>query len=72
MRGNVSEYLQDCHEVSYFETPTDGRAKLGGNCIGVIQGGNYLSEPAAARSAARAQGGPAGPTQGFRVTRLLD
>jgi|GEM_PF-1882664 len=75
VHGNVAEYVQDCYEVGYFETPADGRAKLGKTgetCVGVMRGGNYLGEPSTVRSAARIQAGPPGPTQGFRVTRLLD
>lgn len=57
MHGNVWEWVQDCWNNRYDQTPGDGsplRATLNGKCNGrVIRGGSFLSASHTVRSAYR-------------------
>ncbi len=54
MAANVSEWVTDCWNSSYLGAPTDGSARLFGDCSQrVTRGGSYESDPASLRSASR-------------------
>ncbi|MCW5746620.1 MAG: SUMF1/EgtB/PvdO family nonheme iron enzyme [Alphaproteobacteria bacterium] len=72
MLGNVAEWVEDCWTARYDGAPSDGSARLSGNCAQrVTRGGSWNSDPWRIRSATRS-GTPAvtrnGET-GFRVVR---
>jgi len=54
MIGNVSEWTQDCWNANHSGAPSDGRARVSGDCSQrVVRGGSWSSGPVYARSAAR-------------------
>lgn len=54
MSGNVWEWVQDCWHHNYEVAPTDGSAREGEeDCLRVLRGGSWSSEPQTVRSAAR-------------------
>jgi formylglycine-generating enzyme required for sulfatase activity len=74
MHGNVWDWVQDCYQRNYNETPTDGSAStFKGDCERVFRGGTRYGTSRYIRSAirtgtlveARSPGG------GFRVGRTL-
>lgn len=74
VHGNVWEWTQDCKFTNYTNAPTDGSARMTGNCpTRVLRGGSWDSEPANARSANRGNDAPAfrGYSLGLRVARTL-
>ncbi len=75
MHGNVFEWVQDCWAGgTYEDAPSDGSARLDGNCNSrVIRGGAWSSSPSNLRSANRTRNSrdDRGNTVGFRVVRAL-
>ena len=72
--GNVWEWVQDCYDDDYEQTPVDGSAMTSGHCdLRVIRGGTYISEVRDVRSASRffAESGTQSKRIGFRVARDL-
>ena len=54
MHGNVWEWVQDCWQEGYAGAPSDGAARLGGNCSSrVLRGGSWLNNPSYLRVAYR-------------------
>ena len=54
MRGNVSEWVQDCWFGSHQGAPTAGRAREKNNCqLRVVRGGSWYDEQSALRLSAR-------------------
>ncbi len=57
MSGNVWEWVKDCYQGSYDDTPVDGSVWVDGedcaNGRGVIRGGSWFDFPALLRSATR-------------------
>ena len=74
MHGNVAERTQDCADVGYFGSPSDGSASTEGRCeLRIVRGGGSASPPERVRSAFRL---PLLATQrsedvGFRIGRAL-
>ena len=72
MHGNVWEWVQDCWNDNYEGAPTDGTARLSGDCgRRVRRGGSWEAEPGALSSATRGRS-PADLRLsfiGFRVAR---
>ena len=59
MHGNLWEWVQDCWNGSHSGAPSDGGARLSGDCAKrVLRGGSWLSEPGFLRSAIRDKGTP--------------
>ncbi len=74
VHGNVFEWVQDCWNESYFESPTDGSAWTTGDCSRrVIRGGAWYIQPGRLRAAERSWYGINGRDYGigFRVARTL-
>ncbi|GAB6051204.1 hypothetical protein JCM17960_00240 [Magnetospira thiophila] len=74
MHGNVLEWVQDCYQDSYANTPTDGSARGGNNsCDRVYRGGSWISIPRDLRSANRygLQPDYRSLSLGFRLARTL-
>jgi formylglycine-generating enzyme required for sulfatase activity len=74
MHGNVWEWVEDCWSESYDEAPTDGSARVTGDCGSrVVRGGSWNSDVPKLRSAARGWNQPSGRNRsiGFRVVREL-
>ncbi len=54
MHGNVWEWVEDCWNPGHAGAPTDGSARLSGDCNWrVLRGGSWLNGPESLRSAAR-------------------
>ncbi|WP_136679903.1 SUMF1/EgtB/PvdO family nonheme iron enzyme [Neptunomonas sp. XY-337] len=54
MSGNVDEWVQDCYTSSYNGHPTDGSARLSGNCQSrVMRGGSWFDIDRVIRPASR-------------------
>ena len=74
MHGNVWEWVEDCWNGSYAGAPSDGGARLSGECAKrVLRGGSWLSNPWYLRAALR-YWDPSGIRNylyGFRVARTL-
>ena len=73
--GNVFEWVEDCWNDNYDETPVDGSAWTLGPCHSrVIRGGSWLNTPEGLRSANRSRitSGDRYYLAGFRVARTLD
>ena len=74
MHGNAAEWTADCWNPDHLGAPSDGSARLDGDCSRrVVRGGSYDTPPRAIRSAARV-GKPADERYldvGFRVLREL-
>ena len=74
VHGNVAEWVRDCYDVGYFDTPANGGAALRPLCRErVVRGGSFSERATAARSAARARRTPMTRMRatGFRVVRAL-
>jgi formylglycine-generating enzyme required for sulfatase activity len=74
MAGNVSQWLQDCHNSSYTGAPTDGSAWISGDCSHrVARGGSWVFGFMSLRSANRSwdAAGYRAHGTGFRVGRTL-
>ena len=74
MHGNVSEWVEDCWNVSYAGAPADGSAWKSGNCgRRVLRGGSWGNGPRGLRSAnrGRIESGFWHYFFGFRVARTL-
>lgn len=70
MHGNVWEWTQDCWNESYAGAPSDGSARITGNCNRrVIRGGSWYNGAVYARAARRNYSSPAyrDAAQGFRL-----
>jgi formylglycine-generating enzyme required for sulfatase activity len=76
MHGNVHEWVQDCWVGTYSGAPTDGSARISGDCsLRFVRGGSWYSSGRLAQSAFRFGGiSPIvrGHGYGFRVGRTLD
>ena len=74
MQGNGWEWVEDCWNDSYQGAPSDGSARLEGNCTKhVIRGGSWRDGPQEMRSAFRfyvVRSGFRG--ENFRVARVLN
>ncbi len=54
MHGNVWEWVQDCWQEGYASAPSDGSARLTGNCSSrILRGGSWLNNPSYLRVAYR-------------------
>jgi formylglycine-generating enzyme required for sulfatase activity len=76
MHGNVWEWVEDCYEDNYEDTPKNGSAKHLESCQSqkrVLRGGSWYYAPRYHRSARRNKSFPTyrDPTWGFRVGRTL-
>ena len=72
--GNVWEWVEDCWNGSYEESPTDGSAWTQGDCSRrVLRGGSWNNRPALLRAAGRngVGVGERGLNIGLRVARTL-
>jgi formylglycine-generating enzyme required for sulfatase activity len=75
IHGNVSEWVEDCWHDSYVDAPSDGSARVSGDCsLRVVRGGSWYYGPSYVRSAGRTTIDPAlwFGFNGFRVARTLD
>ena len=75
MIGNVWEWTEDCWSASYAAAPSDGSARVAGECAQrVLRGGSWSTAPAFARSAARHKNAAdfRDNLTGFRVARVLE
>jgi formylglycine-generating enzyme required for sulfatase activity len=74
MHGNVFQWVEDCHKVSYSDAPADASAVASNDCSPrVVRGGSCASYPEDLRSAYRYTF-PSDfrtLTNGFRVGRTL-
>ena len=72
MRGNVSEWVEDCYHENYLLAAPSGTAWTTRDCgRHVIRGGAYLSRASMLRSSARAWSNKWGDSIGLRVARTL-
>jgi formylglycine-generating enzyme required for sulfatase activity len=54
VHGNVWDWVEDCYDVNYIGTPTDGSAWTAADCkFRVIRGGSWLFMPGSLRSGSR-------------------
>ncbi len=54
MLGNVFQWTEDCWQPNYQDAPTDGSARVDGNCAErELRGGSWFSDPAYVRSSYR-------------------
>lgn len=54
VHGNVWEWVQDCWQEGYAGAPSDGSARLTGNCSSrILRGGSWLNNPSYLRIAYR-------------------
>ena len=74
MHGNVAEWVEDCWNADYRDAPSDGSARLSGECDErVWRGGCYIFGPRSLRAASRTGMSPSFRSRylGFRVARTL-
>ena len=74
MHGNVYEWVEDCWNGSYASAPSDGGARLSGDCAErVLRGGSWFIDPRDLRAAYRlwSSTGFRVINFGFRVARTL-
>jgi formylglycine-generating enzyme required for sulfatase activity len=74
VHGNVLDWVEDCDNPNYLGAPADGKAWTSGDCDFHMQrGGDWVSEAADLRSAARltARSDFANAVYGFRVARSI-
>ena len=70
MQGNVWEWTQDCWAAGYHGAPSNGSARLNGDCsVRAIRGGSWLSLGAGLRVTYRDKSIGANRDTGFRVAR---
>ena len=70
--GNVFEWVEDCWHPNYIGAPTDGRARLDGDCKErELRGGSWFSSPRVVNAAYRNRFGAdyRSSTVGFRLVR---
>jgi len=75
VHGNVWEWTEDCWNGTYYGAPTDGSARISGDCRErVVRGGSWIDDPRMLRSAARnrALSDTRARYRGFRVVRTFD
>jgi formylglycine-generating enzyme required for sulfatase activity len=75
MAGNVLQWTEDCWNYMYNGAPTDGRARLSGDCeIRVVRGGSWQSGFESLRSASRGWRVSTYRNRdiGFRIVRVAD
>ncbi len=54
VQGNVWEWMRDCYSADHAGAPTDGSARMGGDCSKHMnRGGSWVNSPRYLRSAAR-------------------
>ena len=73
--GNVTEWVADCWNDSYDDAPSDGSARMTGECNRqVLRGGSWQARPMHIRSADRVRfnTGSRNGYIGFRVARKID
>jgi formylglycine-generating enzyme required for sulfatase activity len=74
MHGNVWEWVQDCYESGYDGAPTDGSARLDGDCnLRALRSGSWDFGPQSLRSALRLRDASESRrgNLGFRVGRTV-
>ena len=74
LHGNVHEWVEDCWQASYAGAPSDGAARLGGDCSErTVRGGSWRSSPRVLRSSYRDGASPGfrSVSVGFRVALTL-
>lgn len=74
MGGNVAEWVADCYNDSYANTPDNGAPSQVGKCnMRVVRGASWANPPEMARSAYRTAAGPqrGSALVGFRLVREL-
>jgi formylglycine-generating enzyme required for sulfatase activity len=74
IHGGVTEWVEDCFNYSFKETPVDGSANISGDCTRrVVRGGSFRYAGTTTYSAYRDRGSIdiALPNIGFRIARTL-
>ena len=74
MIGNMFEWVQDCWSASYEGAPTDGSARLDGDCASrELRGGSWFTSPAYLRASYRNRFAHdyRSSSVGFRVVREI-
>jgi formylglycine-generating enzyme required for sulfatase activity len=74
MAGNIWQWVEDCYQEHYDETPTDGSAWTTRDCNErVVRGGSWVDYPGGLRSASRYRGSTVDRDNnlGFRVGRTF-
>jgi len=74
MAGNVQQWVEDCWNPNLIDLPSDGAARVSGDCSSrVVRGGSWDDEPVNVRSAARKYDVAKARLSyiGFRVAREL-
>ncbi len=74
LSGNLWEWVEDCWSEDPSKGPTDGSARMDGECaLRIMKGGSWASMPVRIRAAFRDAFGPddRGNIIGFRVARTL-
>jgi formylglycine-generating enzyme required for sulfatase activity len=74
LHGNVWEWVQDCWANTYTGAPTDGSARMTGDCSHrVLRGGTFMYAPGFVRAAYRDRDPIVvrGHNLGFRIARTL-
>jgi formylglycine-generating enzyme required for sulfatase activity len=74
MIGNAWEWVEDCWSDSYWQAPSDGGARVSGDCTSrVIRGGGWETNARSARAGVRNRDGSfeRNNNLGFRVARTL-
>lgn len=75
MLGNVREITADCWNADYRDAPTDGSARITGDCrAAASRGGGWFDPPANMRTARRlkTEATERRSDQGFRIARQID
>lgn len=75
MIGNMFEWVQDCWSASYEGAPTDGAARLDGDCASrELRGGSWFTSPAYLRASYRNRFAHdyRSSSVGFRVVREIE
>jgi formylglycine-generating enzyme required for sulfatase activity len=74
MLGNLWEWVEDCHHISYEGAPIDGSAWTSGDCKHrTSRGGSWVDGPQSSRSTSRGSDFPAASDDGvgFRIGRTM-
>jgi formylglycine-generating enzyme required for sulfatase activity len=74
VHGNVYDWVEDCYYDSYADAPSDGSARVSGDCSRrVVRGGSWYDYPGRLRSAYRDRNAADNRSYlfGFRVGRTL-
>ena len=73
MIGNANEYVQDCWTADYQGAPSDGSARLNGNCDEhVLRGGSWHWRDVSASGRGAMPLSWVGAIEGFRLAQSLD